>query len=160
MHFLQNSQCDFLVAQSAHCWFWPTSKLVLGKWGKHFALINDSMIGGRNLILVANFYTFKVHPDFIKITCPFFLETTGLCDLFTRLSWPLETTGLWQNWWHYSPVHKCLPKSSFYFTNGKPWIYYPVFHGLKIQNSKFAKLFNICWKHVTFMLFRSSHSQQ
>ena len=54
--------------------FWPTSKLVLGKWGKHFALINDSMIGGRNLILAANFYTFKVHPDFIKITCPFFFR--------------------------------------------------------------------------------------
>ena len=62
-----------------------------------FALINDSMIGGRNLILAANSYTFKVHPDFIKITCPFFLETTGLRDLFTRLSWPLEETGLGQN---------------------------------------------------------------
>ena len=82
MHFLQNSQCDSLVAQSAHCWFWPASKLVLGKWGKHFALINDSMIGGRNLILAANFHTFKVHPDFIKITCPFFLETILACVTF------------------------------------------------------------------------------
>ena len=41
--------------------------------------------------------------------------------------------------------------------NSFSWVFNNFF---KMQNSKFAKLFNICWKHITFMLCRNSQFQQ
>ena len=68
-------------------------------------------------------------------------------------------------------VHKWQSSSmvathEYWFQHDANLVYLPIFHGVNLilfsikQKSKFTEIFNICWKHVPFILCRSSQFDQ